>query len=185
MSRLFVALDIPPAIGQQLESVRADIPGADWVKPSMYHVTLQFIGADIPGERLPAIISNLETVTVQPFILTFKGLERFRTPDWAGVVVAKALESPALTQLHHAVVTALSSIGFPGDDDVFQPHVTLVYLQQDSTDVDEAAARYCTQFADFETSAIFIDRFFVYETVETADGWEFRPRAEFRLGPAD
>ena len=42
--RLFVALDMPDAIKRQLETVRAEIPGADWVKPSMYHMIYQLGG---------------------------------------------------------------------------------------------------------------------------------------------
>lgn len=181
MLRLFAAIDIPDALKRQLEAIRADIPGADWVKPSMYHVTLQFIGADVPEDRLQAIILSLETVQAQSFEIALKGLRRFRTPDWPGVVAAQVVEAPALAQLHEAVAAALGEIGFQEDDRAFHPHVTLVYLERD--DVDEAVERYRARFADFETPPIPIREFILYSTVETTEGAEFHPLAAFPLRP--
>ena len=48
MPRLFTALEIPAAIGEQLALLRGGLPGARWVEPANYHVTLRFIG-DVDG----------------------------------------------------------------------------------------------------------------------------------------
>ena len=48
MPRLFTGLEIPAEIGQTLSDLRGGLPGARWIDPENYHVTLRFIG-DIDG----------------------------------------------------------------------------------------------------------------------------------------
>ena len=48
MPRLFTGLEIPEDIGHSLSSLRGGLPGARWIDPENYHVTLRFIG-DIDG----------------------------------------------------------------------------------------------------------------------------------------
>jgi 2'-5' RNA ligase len=44
MPRLFTALEIPSDIGQSLALLRGGLPGARWVAPELYHLSLRFIG---------------------------------------------------------------------------------------------------------------------------------------------
>ena len=44
MPRLFTGLEIPADIGQELSAYRGGLPGARWVDPDSYHITLRFIG---------------------------------------------------------------------------------------------------------------------------------------------
>ena len=47
--RLFVALDLPWSVREQLAALSGSgIPGARWVPPENFHLTLRFIG-DIPS----------------------------------------------------------------------------------------------------------------------------------------
>ena len=52
MPRLFTGLEIPAEIGQTLSNLRGGLPGARWIDPENYHVTLRFIG-DIDGMSIP------------------------------------------------------------------------------------------------------------------------------------
>ena len=56
MPRLFTGLEIPAEIGQTLSSLRGGLPGARWVDPDDYHLTLRFIG-DIDGVTANEIAS--------------------------------------------------------------------------------------------------------------------------------
>ncbi len=44
MPRLFTALEIPPSVAQSLAMMRGGLPGARWIDPENYHLTLRFIG---------------------------------------------------------------------------------------------------------------------------------------------
>ena len=44
MMRLFTGLEIPADIAEGLASLRGGLPGARWIDPENYHLTLRFIG---------------------------------------------------------------------------------------------------------------------------------------------
>ena len=44
MPRLFTGLEIPSTLAESLSMLRGGIPGARWIDPENYHLTLRFIG---------------------------------------------------------------------------------------------------------------------------------------------
>ena len=44
MPRLFTGLEIPREVGTTLSLFRGGLPGARWIDPENYHITLRFIG---------------------------------------------------------------------------------------------------------------------------------------------
>src|SRR6266481_1117459 len=72
MPRLFTGLEIPAEIGQTLSNLRGGLPGARWIDPEDYHVTLRFIG-DIDGIAANEIASVLPS---RPLIELQAELER-------------------------------------------------------------------------------------------------------------
>ena len=44
MPRLFTGIEIPAPVATALSFVRGGLPGARWIDPDLYHVTLRFIG---------------------------------------------------------------------------------------------------------------------------------------------
>src|ERR1700694_5828159 len=73
MPRLFTALEIPAAIGQSLSMLRGGLPGARWIDPENYHLTLRFIG-DIDDVLAHEIALLLDKVKRRRFELRFDGL---------------------------------------------------------------------------------------------------------------
>ena len=93
MPRLFTALEIPPEIGQSLAMLRGGLPGARWVDPENYHLTLRFIG-DVDGAAARDIASMLGSVTRRQFDLRFDGLSSFGGRKPRAVVAAVEPSAP-------------------------------------------------------------------------------------------
>jgi RNA 2',3'-cyclic 3'-phosphodiesterase len=76
MPRLFTALEIPADVGQSLALLRGGLPGARWIDPENYHLTLRFIG-DV-DEVLAREVAYLLTGIRRPaFRVQLDGLDSF------------------------------------------------------------------------------------------------------------
>jgi 2'-5' RNA ligase len=125
--RLFVALDIPEsirsAIAAYVDDLRRIAPGAKWVRPETYHVTLKFIGEWKRDVR--EVIAALEHVKAAPFDIAFRGCGFFpnaRAPRvfWTGID-----GGTSLVHFAHLVDERCSTLGIEKEDRAFSPHLTL------------------------------------------------------------
>jgi len=126
--RLFVALDIDPAIRERLarfrEEMRSIVPGARWVGVDTFHVTLKFIG-EKPPSQLEAIQTTLATVEGAPASIDFRGTGFFPNPRAARVFWVGIEAGEELAHLAAQVDSALAKLGVPKEDKSFAPHLTL------------------------------------------------------------
>jgi 2'-5' RNA ligase len=127
--RLFVALEIPAAVRDNLATLIRDLRTADpkprWVRPENLHVTLKFIG-EAPPDKLDAIRGALSAVrSEQPVELHFRGLGFFPNEEHPRVLWANMEASPNVKSLAGDVDCALEILGFPGEQRPFTPHLTL------------------------------------------------------------
>ncbi|MBN8921176.1 MAG: RNA 2',3'-cyclic phosphodiesterase, partial [Rhizobiales bacterium] len=76
MPRLFTALEIPADIRFSLSLMRGGLPGARWIDPENYHITLRFIG-DIDDRTANEVGSMLDHVSRRRFELKIDGLSSF------------------------------------------------------------------------------------------------------------
>jgi RNA 2',3'-cyclic 3'-phosphodiesterase len=127
--RLFVALDLPWELRERLRAMTAlSIPGARWVPPENYHLTLRFIG-ETPGHLAEEIDHALAALKAPAFALTLAGLGTFGKAGrdislWIGVE-----RNPSLDRLRAKIETALQRIGLEPERRRFAPHVTLARLE--------------------------------------------------------
>src|SRR3954451_13249579 len=135
MPRLFTGLEIPSEIGETLSNLRGGLPGARWIDPENYHVTLRFIG-DIDGMSANEIASMLFRVNRKPFEVKVQGLQSFggRKPR---AVVAAVEPSRPLIELQAELERMMQRMGLDPEGRKFPPHVTLARLH-DATDRDVA-----------------------------------------------
>ncbi len=132
--RLFVALEIPSAVRENLaallKSLRAVSPQTRWGRPQNLHVTLKFIG-EVPETKLAAIRGALADVrSGQPVTLDFRGLgffpnERHPRVFWAGIEA-----SPNLKTLAADIDGATEKLGIPREQRPFSPHLTLARFER-------------------------------------------------------
>ena len=74
--RLFVALDLPHSLRERLSWMAGGLPGARWVAPENYHVTLRFIG-ELPGYRAEEVDQALAGLRAPGFTVQLKGVGTF------------------------------------------------------------------------------------------------------------
>lgn len=127
--RLFTAIRIPRALHDRLAAMQAGVPGARWVAPENFHITLGFLG-DVEESRfedLHDILSAVASSAPRGFSLTLDGTGAFgsKAPKllFAGVQPCSALE-----QLQSKLTGRLMRAGFIAEKRKFRPHVTLAYL---------------------------------------------------------
>ena len=139
--RLFVAVEIDPALARELARVADDLrrriearaPRArlTWVTPDRLHFTVRFIG-EVAEDRVPSIAAALAApLPVAPFDLTMAGLGAFppKGPPralWAGITGGTA----EMSGLEREVSGRLASCGIDADAREYSPHLTLARVRE-------------------------------------------------------
>ena len=93
MPRLFVGLEIPPEVQQPLSFLRGGLPGARWIDPENYHLTLRFIG-DVDDDVAHEVASLLGRVRRGPGGHCGGCPFRLRDPERPGRVARPGLGPP-------------------------------------------------------------------------------------------
>jgi RNA 2',3'-cyclic 3'-phosphodiesterase len=165
MPRLFTGLEIPAEIGQTLSSLRGGLPGARWIDPENYHVTLRFIG-DIDGVSANEIASMLARVDRKPFDVTVQGLSSFggRKPR---AVVANIAPTRPLIELQAELERLMQRIGLDPEGRKFTPHVTLARLHDASS---QDVADYLSVRGYFPSRVFTADRFVLFSARASTGG---------------
>lgn len=126
--RLFVALDLDPAIRERiglfLEGVRGFAPDSRWVREESLHVTLKFIG-EKPAPAAESIKSALSAIQAGAIVITLQGYGFFPNPRSARVFWIGIQAGPELARLARTVDDATAPLGIPREDHAFSPHLTL------------------------------------------------------------
>jgi 2'-5' RNA ligase len=179
--RLFVALELPDEVKDQLVALKTDLPDAVWVKRPALHLTLRFLGDRIDPIRLTPIQLALASIRAESFSLALRGTGRFpsgaRRPArvlWVGLT-----ESPPLLTLHAAVEQALASADFPPEDRPFSPHITLARLKGDQTA--PQIERFLDRQRGFHSDAFTVSSFHLMSSVLTPEGPNYRHEGTFDL----
>jgi RNA 2',3'-cyclic 3'-phosphodiesterase len=154
MPRLFTALEIPTPIAFSLSLLRGGLPGARWVEPENYHITLRFIG-DIDHHTADEIAQALERVDRPGFELSLEALDAFGSKK-PQTVVACVKNSPALKELQAAQERIVQRVGLEPERRRYRPHVTLARLKGAS---EAAVAAYLALRGDFRTPSFPVGRF--------------------------
>ena len=165
MPRLFTGLEIPPAIGEALAMLRGGLPGARWIDPENYHLTLRFIG-DVDDSVAHEVVSMLGRVRRKPFDLHFEGLTSFggRKPR---AVVAAVAPAQALLETQAEQERLMQRIGLEPEGRKYMPHVTLARLRESSS---RAVAEYLSTRGYFRTSSFRISRFVLFSSRASVGG---------------
>ena len=154
MPRLFTAIELPDEVRAELHRLHMPLPGARWVPPENYHITLRFAG-DIDNVLAREFADNLAGIEADAFEIQVSGVGVFGG-NKPSLVYADVAPSPPLDALARAHERAARNAGLPPEKRGFKAHVTLARLQ--FSDV-EAIARYLTRFSGYRSEPVFVPRF--------------------------
>jgi 2'-5' RNA ligase len=126
---LFVALEIPQTVREQLSAIRGKFrkPNSQmrWVRPEHFHVTLKFIG-EVAAENVQEITAALQAVHRDaPVQLCFRGLGWYWNAKGFGMLFGKIECGDALAALAAQVDQSLQPLGIAPEEGAYLPHLTL------------------------------------------------------------
>jgi RNA 2',3'-cyclic 3'-phosphodiesterase len=176
MPRLFTGLEIPRKIAQSLSMLRGGLPGARWIDPENYHITLRFIG-DIDDRLAQDIASMLDGVKRRSFDVRFGGLTVFggRKPR---AIVAGIEPVQPLVELQSEMERLMQRLGLEPEGRKFTPHVTLARLRDASS---RDVADYLSTRGPLFGSSFKVSRFVLFSARASVGGGPYVVEADYPL----
>ncbi len=179
MPRLFVGLELPEDVATLLSGLRWGLPGARWIDPSDYHLTLRFIG-DINRREAREIEDELSEIDRRPVPVSVAGLGVFGG-DKPHTIFAGIAPNRELIELQAESERCLRRLGLKPEGRKFTPHVTLARLRGVSAG---AVAAYLGTRGYFPPLRFTAERFVLYSSRDSVGGGPYIVEAEYPLSAA-
>jgi len=190
--RLFVALEIPSAVRDNLAALIDELRAADaaatknkarWMRAENLHVTLKFIG-NVDARKLDAIRAALGEVSAGGAVeLRFRGVGFFPNEKrprvlWAGIVASANL-APLAAELE----ARLEKLGIPRETREFAPHLTLARF--DPPGISEKLQSAARENTAREFGAVSTGEFHLFESKTRPTGAEYTRLSSFSIAKAE
>lgn len=182
MPRLFIAIDFPEFIKEQLlELYDLSIDSANWVDSEQLHLTLRFIG-EVDGILFDDIRETLSEIRESAFSIAFKGVGFFPPRKHPRVLWAGIDKNDALHQLKKKIDHKLERLRLPADKRKFHPHITLARLKNTPLDT---VGTYLCQYNLFKTESFPVKEFSLYSSLLSSQGAIHTQEALYPLLPRE
>ncbi|PIE56862.1 MAG: RNA 2',3'-cyclic phosphodiesterase [Desulfobulbus propionicus] len=175
--RLFIAVDLPDAVQQGLAPLCCGLPGARWVLPGQFHLTLRFIG-EVDGATFKDIREVLAEVSVASFSLQLQGVGHFPPRGRPRLLWAGLAEVGGLQALQARVNAALARVGIAPDTRKYSPHVTLARLRNTPS---ARVGRFLEEHGLYTSLPFEVRSFVLYSSFLGASGAVHTAEAEYLL----
>jgi 2'-5' RNA ligase len=181
MARLFVGIDLPGAVDDLLELMSEGMFGARWEGRDKFHLTLRFLD-ECDGRVQREVIDALQELQMPAFPFQLKGVGMFPprglpTSVWAGVA-----DPGPVTALKHKVDALLRQVhGIAPDPRKFAPHVTIARVADVPV---EEVMQYLAANALFRSETFMVEHVFLFSSVRSPKGSQYRIEAGFPLRAA-
>ena len=176
MLRLFVGIEFPPELKLHLSMLETVIPGARWIDPGNFHLTLRFIGEVDEGVAAD-IDEALACLRARRFTLQLAGIGVFGGGKprqlWVGVE-----RQPELVALRDKIEKALIRIGLEPEQRKFAPHVTLARLREPVLD---KLGEFLAANAQFRAAPLPVEQFSLIASFPTKAGSIYEDQADYPL----
>ena len=173
MLRLFVGIELPPELKLSLSLLQSGLPGARWLDPGNFHVTVRFIGE--ADEGLAADIDDaLSRIRAPRFAVSLAGMGSFSGRElYIGVE-----KCDGLSVLRDKVERALVRLRLEPEGRRYTPHVTLARLRRQ----DGRLEAYLGDHALYRAPPFPVERFHLVASYLTKAGSIYEDQAEYPLG---
>jgi 2'-5' RNA ligase len=176
--RLFVGLDLPWSVRERLSFLSGGIPGARWLPPENYHITLRFIG-EVAAHRAEEIDLALGALRARSFTLSLTGVGTFEKAGrpvalWVGVE-----RNPQLELLQTKIETACQRTGLEPERRRFNPHVTLARLDNP---VELKLAAFVQANNLFRSEPVQVEHFTLFSSRLGKEASVYTAEVEYGLG---
>jgi len=177
--RLFVAIAILPALRAELVRLQNGVPGARWVEPENFHLTLRFIG-QVDNAHATDIDDQLARISTHAFELAIKGVGHFMEGGRPSVLFAAIENNPALEALQRRVESACARGGVPPERKRFNPHIKLARFSG-RQEAGHHLAQFMASHSLFHPEPFEVEHFALYSSVTRPEGAIYRVEAEYPL----
>lgn len=178
-----IAAEVRARISQAIAQLAPEISGIRWVREDNFHFTLKFLGIIEEPQIEP--ISNALAQAIRPFrrftinakcLGVFPDVKRARVL-WVG------LEGIEMLALAKSVETVLEPFGFPRENTIFRPHLTIGRWRHPSGSRQELGGK-LKRWSDIEFGESAVDEVVLFQSVLKPGGAVYRPLKTVRLAVA-
>jgi len=177
MPRLFTGFELPERVVAAVALARGGVPGARWIEPADYHITLRFMG-EVDARTAHEVAEALSEVRRAPIPVRFDGLGWFGG-DKPRALIAHVKPDPALIELQAEHERRVRRIGLAPETRKFKPHVTLARLRGVRV---AAVADFLGSRGRLEVEAFTAERFVLYSSKDGGGGGPYLVEAAYPLG---
>ena len=131
MPRLFLALDLPERIRQEVAQAETALQRIfrhskiRWVTPENLHVTLHFLG-EVSEDRVDGLRTDLRQIqNPEPFDLALDKVDAFPSTKRPKIIMVETSTHPFLFVLRRRLADVIVGNGIDIDGKQFRPHITL------------------------------------------------------------
>jgi RNA 2',3'-cyclic 3'-phosphodiesterase len=176
MPRLFTALEVPRSVAVGLSLLKGGLPGARWIEPENYHITLRFIG-DIDDRTADDLAEAMERLAAPPLTVSVRGLSVFGSKN-PHALIACVEPNAALLTLQSDIDRLCQRLGLPADPRRFTPHITLARLKNAKP---ADAGRYLMERGLVYVPDFVASRFVLMSSRDSVGGGPYAIEAEYPL----
>lgn len=176
MPRIYVALDLPEDVVDQVDWLCIGLPEVRWVDLDDMHVTLRFIG-DVDHPTYEEIGEALADVWAPPLELSLQGIGHYPprgepTTLWIGVRPSEGLQA-----LKRRVDRQLRSVGIPFDPRRYEPHLTIARVRGPLPE--NRMGSFLKRLSLYRSEPFTVSGFTLYSSVLRPDGAIHTPEATY------
>lgn len=182
MLRIFIGIPIPKNIIKHISTLQGGIPGANWVPPENYHISLRFIG-EVNETIKEDIAEALEDIAFPTFKISLQGIGIFSQKDIPHHLWIKPTPEESLINLYRKIETHLTNqLSLKAETRKFTPHLTIAKLK-------DANVGKVGQFIEwhnlFKTPEFEITEYALYQSHLTNNGPIYQPLDLYDLDAAE